>query len=59
MCLQFGDITPITKVEKMFSILAELIGCVCFALMMGSLANLFQQNALDSKVSGQVEELVQ
>jgi CRP-like cAMP-binding protein len=55
----FGDITPASKVEKMFSILAELIGCVCFAMLMGSLANLFSQNALDSKVSAQVDELLQ
>ena len=33
----FGDITPATKVEKTFSILAELIGCVTFAMLMGSL----------------------
>lgn len=55
----FGDITPANRVEKMFSILAELIGCVCFAMLMGSLANLFTQNALDSKVSAQVDELLQ
>ena len=32
---------------------------MCFAMLMGSLAGLFAKNALDAKVSGQVEELTQ
>jgi hypothetical protein len=53
----FGDITPELPVEKVFSIFAELVGCVLFAMLMGALGSLFVERPLDTKVNMQVEEL--
>lgn len=40
----FGDVTP---VEKVFSVVAELVGTVLFAMLMGGLAGLFRPRPLD------------
>ena len=36
----YGDITPATFGEKVFSILAELFGCVLFAMLIGTLGSM-------------------
>ena len=33
----YGDITPLTKVEKMFSLLVMIIGATTYASLFGSL----------------------
>jgi len=53
----FGDITPQLHEEKMFSILAELCGCVLFASLIGGLSGIFDASPLNQKISDQVEEL--
>lgn len=53
----FGDITPQTWQEKMFSIVAELIGCVIFAMMIGGLSGIFALSNLDQKIDNQLDEV--
>ncbi len=37
----YGDITPITSVEKIFCIIAMLISCCIFAYIMNSIGGIF------------------
>ena len=39
----YGDRTPATSAEKVFSIVAELAGCVIFGIIAGSLGALAMQ----------------
>ena len=47
----------VSPIEKWFAILAELVGTIIFALLMGSLASIFSAQPLDRKVQEQMAEL--
>lgn len=53
----FGDITPQTWQEKVFSIVAELIGCMIFATMIGGLGGIFAASKLDEQIDDRLEEV--
>ena len=54
----FGDITAQTTTERVFSIIAEMFGCLMFAVLIGSLGSMMVgQKLLEEKVSKQLSEL--
>ena len=42
----YGDITPITNIEKLFTMLSMLISCGIFAYVVGSIENIVRQSSL-------------
>ena len=40
----YGDIFPLTAIEKIFGIFAMIISCAIFSYIVGSLATLFDRN---------------
>lgn len=53
----FGDITPQTWEEKLFAILAELFGCMVFAMMIGGLGGIFSASRLQQRVADEMDEV--
>ena len=53
----FGDITPQTWEEKLFAILAELFGCMVFAMMIGGLSGIFSASKLQQRVTDEMDEI--
>ena len=54
----YGDVVAHTNAEKVFSIVAELFGCVIFATLIGGLGSIMMsKKLLDQKVEYQLEEL--
>jgi CRP-like cAMP-binding protein len=54
----YGDITPQTFAEKVYSILAELFGCLLFAMLIGTLGSMMVgEKLLEEKVNRQLAEL--
>ena len=53
----FGDITPQTNNERIFSIIVELFGCILFAMLVGGLSGIFGSTRLNQKVSDNLDEL--
>jgi hypothetical protein len=51
----FGDISPQTNTERIFSVIIEIFGCLLFAVLIGSLGSMMVgQKLLEEKVSRQV-----
>lgn len=54
----FGDITGKTDAERVYSIIAEMFGCLMFAVLIGSLGSMMVgQKLLEEKVDRQLCEL--
>lgn len=54
----FGDITGKTDAERLYSIVAEMFGCLMFAVLIGSLGSMMVgQKLLEEKVDKQLCEL--
>eukprot|EP01043_Picozoa_sp_COSAG02_P073932 COSAG02_NODE_14581_length_1257_cov_2.759067_1_plen_284_part_00 len=54
----FGDITGKTDAERVYSIIAEMFGCLMFAVLIGSLGSMMVgQKLLEEKVDKQLCEL--
>ena len=45
----YGDRTPTTDMEKVFSIIAELAGCVIFGIVAGSLGALAMSTTMSER----------
>lgn len=53
----FGEIHPHTVTEKTFSLVAELVGCFIFMMLVGNLsAIMLDESAIEKKVTSSVEE---
>jgi CRP-like cAMP-binding protein len=54
----YGDITAQTPTERIFSLLAEMFGCLAFATLVGTLGSIMVgQKLLEEKVDKQLSEL--
>ena len=53
----FGEIHPRTNGEKIFSLVAELVGCFIFMMLVGNLTTIMlSESAIEKKVSKSVSE---
>ena len=54
----FGDITGQTNLERIYSVIVEMVGCLMFAMLTGALGSMMVgQKLLEEKVDKQLSEL--
>lgn len=54
----YGDITGQTNTERLYLVLAEMVGCLMFAMLTGALGSMMvSQKLLEQKVDNQLSEL--